>query len=341
MSNEICLGVLGLGRMGMRHCENISSTTGLKLAAGSSRSESQREKFKENFDAQVYDNHFGLLDDPRIQWIVIATYTSQHKEWSLEALRRGKSLIIEKPIALSYAEADEILIEADRQGQKVTVFQNWRWEQDYTLIRRVLDENLLGDICRIESRITNYSAGWGGWGAQGIAHPWRLKKQYGGGVLLDFGPHLFDQLTLMIPSPIKTIFGKMERQIWSKEVDDHFWAEILFANGISARVEASNNHRIPLPRWCIIGAEGTLQVSGEKTIEKNTARIVRGFHEFKQEMVFPITKVNSSEAYYREFSKYLHQDAPLPVSKESIRLAMKLIDAVRRSSDLGEAVIIT
>jgi scyllo-inositol 2-dehydrogenase (NADP+) len=324
--------------MAMFHCGCISTTPGLRLAAGSSRSEQLRAKTGDSFDMRIYDSHEQLLSDPEIEWVVVTTYTSQHREWSLQALRKGKSLIIEKPIALNCLEAEEIFEEAESLDLQVTVFQNRRWDSDFLLVQKILREQILGQVYRIESRFTRFSSGWGGWGAQGMDNPWRLKRRYGGGILLDLGPHLIDQLILLVDSPLKTVFGKAEGCVWSTEVDDHFWAEILFEDGRSARLEASNNHRIPLPRWIIIGTEGTLQIGGVHPQWQNRARIKRETDGFEQEILYDVKKTDMPGDFYRVFSACLHEKRPLPVSRQQVLKTMGLIDAIRESSQLGRSV---
>ncbi|MBA7696450.1 Inositol 2-dehydrogenase/D-chiro-inositol 3-dehydrogenase [subsurface metagenome] len=178
MATDIKLGVLGLGRMGFLHCEYISATPGLTLAAASSRSRLLRNSAENKFSIRVYSSHDQLLQDSDLQWIVISTYSDQHKLWALKALSCGKSLIIEKPAALNGKEAEGIFSEAAKRGLKVTVHQNRRWDQDFLLVSRVLEENLLGEVYRIESRYTDFSTDWPGW-----KHPIISGLRCPGGVL--------------------------------------------------------------------------------------------------------------------------------------------------------------
>ena len=73
---------------------------------------------------------------------------------------------------------------------------------------------------------------------------------------------MFDQILLFVDSPVVAVLGKLYSKIWSKEVEDHFWSELLFEYGVSALLEASNNHRIAQPRWCLVGTEGPLWIRG-------------------------------------------------------------------------------
>ncbi len=338
MSGPIALGVLGAGRMGLIHCGTIASTPGLRLVAASSTSPERVAAVREKFDVAAYGSHEELLADPAVEWVVIATTTDRHREWALKALQAGKELIIEKPVALSAEETAGIFDEARRRKKRVTVYQSRRWDADFRLVRRILKGSLLGEVYRIESRYSSFSAGWGGWGARGTADPWRLRREHGGGLLNDWGPHLFDQALLLSRSRVTGLSAGMYGRVWTSEVDDHFWAELAFADGTAMRVEASNNCRIPLPRWYILGREGTLQVRGGELTDWDAAVIRREFDGAPQETRISIDQLELSVGFYEEFAAAVRGGAELPVRPEEVLRTMRLIDAVRESASSGRSV---
>ncbi len=335
---EVKIGVLGVGRMGLIHCQQITDTPGLELVAASSKASELIKIAGDRFAVKAYSSHEELLKNENVEWVVITTTTERHREWALKALSAGKELIIEKPIALSLREAEQIFESAEKKGLRVTVHNNRRWDRDFKLVRKVLKESTLGEVYRIESRYTHCSDTWGTWGAEGAGNPWRLKKSYGGGLLNDWGPHLFDQLLLLTDSRVTTLFGKTYAKIWSKEVEDHFWAEVLFENDLSARVEASNNFRIAQPRWCIVGTEGTLAVEGGDPSDWNIAIIRRRNDEFPEEIRIDISQPELSTGFYQAFVQALQASAALPVSPEHVLRAMRLIEAVRESDRTGQSI---
>lgn len=338
MKKSIKMGVLGLGRMGQIHCRLIRDCPGLELTAGSSGSAQLRQNIIESFGIRIYEDHEALLQDPQIDWIVIATTTNRHREWALKAIEEGKNLIIEKPIALTLEEAKQIICAAERKDVRVTVYNSRRWDADFQFVRRLVAEGSLGEVYRIESRYTDFDPGWGAWGAQGEENPWRLKRAYGGGILSDWGPHLFDQILLLVDSPILAVLGKLYSKIWSDEVEDHFWSELLFAGGVTALVEASNNHRIAQPRWCIVGTEGTLWIQGGSPSGWNPALIRRTSGGTIQETKHELAHVELSSGYYQDFVKALHAGQPLPVKPAQVLEVMKVIEAVRQSSASGKSL---
>jgi predicted dehydrogenase len=222
----------------------------------------------------------------------------------------------------------------------VTVHQNRRWDAEYQLVRRVLAEDTLGEVYRVESRYTHFSRGWGTWGAQGQTNPWRLKRDYGGGLLNDWGPHLFDQLILLHPASVGTLFGRCESRIWSREVEDHFWAELFFADGLSARVEAANTFRVPVPRWTVVGTRGTLQISGGDSDQWNQAVLRRAAGASTEELHYDIDQQKLSSGFYAAFVHALAGNQALPVSPEQALRVMRLLEAVRESSRLGRSVVV-
>lgn len=326
--------------MGRVHCEQIRATPGLRLAAASSRAP-ELAAAVEGWGIRTYTRHEDLLADPELEWVVIATYNHEHRDWALKAVAAGKNVIVEKPIALSYEDARTIFWAAEEQNVQVTVYQNRRWDRDFQLVRRVLAQGLLGEVYRIESRYTIFSRGWGGWGAQGGENPWRLKKEFGGGMLSDWGSHLVDQLLLVEHSPVRSVLGRLESRIWSSEVEDHFWAEILFASGLTARLEASNNHRLPLPRWLLLGSAGTLRVAGDNPAAPAVAVLRREDFGFEQEICFD-TAVSVDEEpngdFYSAFAAALQRGRPLPVSPAESLAVMKLLDSMRESARSGQTL---
>jgi predicted dehydrogenase len=338
MGNEIAIAVLGAGKMGFIHCESISATPGLRLAGASSGSAERLAEIQKRFAVDTYSSHDALLRAPEVRWVVISTTTEKHKEWALKALAAGKELIVEKPIALTYSDAKEIIEEGRRRNLRVTVFQNRRWDNDFRLVRKITRQSLLGEIYRIESRYASFSEGWGAWGAQGAANPWRLKKQYGGGLLNDWGPHLLDQIFLLTRSKVTSLFCRAYSKIWSTEVDDHFWIELIFANGQTARVEASNNARISQPRWYLWGTKGTLQVKGGNLTDWNAALIRKSSAGYSVETRITYDQRELSLGFYEAFADAVMNNKSLAVRPAQILRVMKTIDAARASSHRGRSV---
>jgi len=127
-------------------------------------------------------------------------------------------------------------------------------------------------------------------------------------------------------------------------VEDHFWAEVIFENGLSALVEASNNYRIPQPRWCVVGTGGTLSVEGGDPSRWNTAIMKKSSGGSLEETKIDITQPELSAGFYETFeaalrnSAKLQSSAELPVTPNQVLRVMRMIEAVKLSDRSGESV---
>jgi predicted dehydrogenase len=183
--------------------------------------------------------------------VLVATPNNLHRDLSIAAMRAGKHVLCEKPVTPTSAELEDILAVAKETGKVFYPRQNRRWDEDYLIIKKIYDENLLGKTFNIESCVH---------GSRGIPGDWRGVKEYGGGMMLDWGVHLLDRLLMMIPEKITKVFCSLTN-ITNDEVDDGFKMHLTFESGLTAVVEVGTCHFISLPLWFIAANHGTASIS--------------------------------------------------------------------------------
>jgi len=156
-------------------------------------------------------------------------------------------VICEKPVAMNAAELEEIINVSKECGKLFTVHQNRRWDADFQMIKKILETGTLKHPYFIESRVQ---------GSRRHIHEWRGYAINGGGMLLDWGVHLIDQLMYLFPSKVISVDAHLQ-QVHAKEVDDNFTALIRFETGLSALINVSMNCFITQPRWHMCCEDGT------------------------------------------------------------------------------------
>ena len=244
--------IIGYGGMGSYHAKTIMQKSSEVVAVkGVYDIKSERQDVAQADGFLAYESLPELLEDETTDAILIATPNDSHKELAIAALKAGKHVVCEKPVAMNTAELDEILAEAKKCERTFMVHQNRRWDPDFLMIRQMYQEKTLGDLFQIESRVQ---------GANGIPGDWRHLQKHGGGMLLDWGVHLFDQLLFLIDSPLQTIQTDLS-YILGDEVDDGFHSYLTFENGVKVIIEVGTTNYIPLPRWYVKGMEGTALIS--------------------------------------------------------------------------------
>ena len=259
----IGVGVIGLGRSGWElHAEELSIIPGYAIAAVCDQSPQRLARAAERFGARPHSEAQALIEDSEVELVVVAVPGNLHASLAVAALEAGKHVVVEKPMANTVREADEMVAAAERSGRVLTVFHNRRWDPDYRMLKALVVHGELGKLLDLQSRIHSYGPEWATYGVPDFNPSWRIEAAYGGGFLADWGPHMIDQcLDLIGEWPVR-VAGELRSHLWSTEVEDHFNMRLGFASGLLATLEGSNNARLPLPRWFVVGSEGTLISEG-------------------------------------------------------------------------------
>lgn len=341
------IAFVGFGGMAEWHFDEIKTIDGLEIA-GIWDIKANRRAYASEKGLHVYESLEDLLADQGTDLVLIATPNDVHKPVAIAAMEAGKNVISEKPVTLSSADLQEMMETSERTGRFLTVHQNRRWDEDYLTVKEILREGKLGELFRLESRVH---------GSRGIPGDWRQEKEHGGGMVLDWGVHLLDQMVMMFPQvPVCRVFASLTH-VTNQLVDDGFYAELLFENGVSALVEVGTSNFISLPRWYVLGADGTaviedwslngkiVRASGvdEKDVAPviTAAGLTKTMAPRREDSIYTesLPKVKSD---VREF--YLNVMAVLEGREESrIRLSevmrvMRLMEAIEESARRGEAV---
>lgn len=269
--NKIVYGLIGFGGMGKWHTEILENVPEIELA-GIYDIKEEKRKLAEEAGFHTYETEEAMLADESIDVILVATPNDTHRPIALRAMEAGKNVIVEKPATLSLKELTELEDMAGKTGQFLTVHQNRRWDEDLLTVREILKDQTMGEIFRIESRVH---------GSRGIPGDWRKEKAHGGGMVLDWGVHLFDQIfRLTGERRLKTVYATLTN-VTNQEVDDGFTAVLRFEGGLEVLVEVGTNNFISLPRWYVLGKNGSAVVEDWDL----SGKIVKAFSEEEKEIV--------------------------------------------------------
>lgn len=343
----IKVAVVGYGGMGSWHTERIAEMEKFKLAGVWDIDPAALARARD-CGIHTYTSFADLLADEAVELVVVATWNDVHKPLCIEAMRAGKNVISEKPVAMNLQELDEMIAVSHETGKLFTVHQNRRWDEDYLTMRGIADKNLLGRVFRVESRVQ---------GSRGIPGDWRREQAHGGGMVLDWGVHLLDQaLTMHDDVPLRSVWARTT-QVTNDECDDGFYCELLFENGMSYYVEVTTNNFISLPRWYILGENGTAVIedwdlNGKMTLVHNWDKIdavpIKAGMGITKTMAprtdetihdAPLPKAHGGwSAYYDNIYDVLRNGAAQTVTHRQMRRCLKLIEAIFQSATTDTVV---
>jgi predicted dehydrogenase len=247
---EIPTALIGYGNAGrIFHAPLVSGTPGLTLAAVvSSKPGAVHADWPAVNVLATPEDAFQRID---IDLVVIATGNESHYPLARAALLAGKHVVVDKPCAVTLAQAEDLLYIAQQQARVLTVFQNRRWDADFLSLRQVLDSGVLGRIVHFESHFDRYRPL--------VPDRWREQNLPGSGLWFDLGAHLVDQCVQLFGAP-EDIFLDVACQRDGAQVNDYFHAQLRYpTRHPGLRVLLHGSALVPAvgPRFVVHGTLGS------------------------------------------------------------------------------------
>ena len=305
------------------------------------------ERIRAKYDVKkAYDNVDALLADPEIEAVYIALLVVYHREQAIKAAVAGKHILVEKPVALTTGEGEEVQRVCREKGVRIGSGFMMRFHAYHQKMRELIAGGSLGNIISCRAQLTC-------WYPE-IPGAWRqVKSQSGGGALMDLAIHCIDLIQYVIGSKAKKVAGLTGTKTFRYEVDDS--GSLLFETENGAYCYVDCNFNIPDAaarcRFEIYGdrgsilAEGTIgQVEGGKldvVISNN-----KSSYDSKQDRVdvTPLKiEVDFGNMYTKEiesFSDSILNGSLLEIPIEDALQVQKVIEAAYRSSLEGRFILL-
>ena len=244
------VGNCGFGGQGAWHAKKIIANNVVAVGGIYDVNPSRMEKGKE-MGFVAFESYEAMLKSD-CDIILVATPNDVHADLCIKALNAGKHVICEKPVTLSIAEFDAITAAAKANGKIFEVHQNRRWDTDFLALKALIESEKIGKPLYIGSAVQ---------GSRGIPGDWRTQKEYGGGMVYDWGVHMIDQMLQLIKSPIKSLYC-METHYTNSEVDDGYRLYLHFENGVLGYSEVGTYNFISESRFYAQFEQGTARIAG-------------------------------------------------------------------------------
>lgn len=255
------VGIIGYGLSGrIFHGAILKGTQGYRVAKIATGDSNKAAQAVMDFpDVKVVDQADGILSDPTIDLVVIASPNTTHCPLAKSALRAGKHVVIEKPFTVTAEEALELIQVAQETGKTLTVYHNRRYDSDFLTVKKCLEEGALGRIVEMTSAFFRFRPEF-------KQNSWRERDLPGSGILYDLGSHLIDQSLQLFGLPDE-VYCDIEAQRQG-EVDDAF-SLILYYKDFKVNLRSAMLVKEPLPRFTIQGTEGSFVKFGIDVQEEN------------------------------------------------------------------------
>ncbi|MBX3000179.1 MAG: Gfo/Idh/MocA family oxidoreductase [Caldilineaceae bacterium] len=300
----------------------------------------------------VYSDYKQMLAEVKPNVVVVATPNVFHKSMSIDALQAGAHVLCEKPLALSYADAAEMMEVAAANHRVLTVGTHYRWTAPVRAAKAHVDQGFFGEIYAART-VWHRRSGIPGYGS------WFTNKDLaGGGALLDIGIHALDRALYLMgyPKPV-TVSGVTYAKFGTRgmglggwgadrqpsttqarfDVDDLTWGFVRFENGASLQFQVSWAAHTPTQfQTEIFGTDGGASVGDKDQVELYTNL---GGQDVVIRPDIAASVGNSYERLIQNFVRYLDGDptAEIITPREAL-IAVQIIEGLLKSAETGQEV---
>ena len=264
--------------------------------------------------------------------VVVATSNDAHVPLARAAVDLGKAVVVDKPLALTSAEAAELVAHARDRAVPLTVFHNRRWDSDTLTAQDLLGDGALGTVLRLESRFTRFRPQ--------VVERWR-ERPGGGGVLLDLGSHLVDQAVHLL-GPVASVFAQVRTRRAGAVVDDDVLVALTHVSGADSLLWCSAVAPWTGPRLVLQGtAAGWVaqDLDGQEAAQRDGVPVppapASTVHDADGARAVP-SRQGDWAAFYRGVVAAVRDGAPAPVDPADGVEVLRVLEAAVRSSETGE-----
>lgn len=258
---KLKFAIIGCGRISYKHVEGLihnreeavlSATCDVDVNKAIAKKEEYLSKMNEDIQVNTYTDYKEMLEKEEIDVVTIATESGYHPEIAIYCMKKGVHAVVEKPMALSIKDADQMIKVAKENGVKLSICHQNRFNKPIQQLRTAIEENRFAKLVNGTARILwNRNMGYY------EQAPWRGTWKLDGGTLMNQCIHNIDLLQWMMGGEIDTVYAQCDNFLRDIEAEDFGAILIRFKNGSIGIVEGTA---------CVFpkNLEETLSIFGEK-----------------------------------------------------------------------------
>lgn len=319
-------GLLSTARINRALINPLNASKRTRLLAVASRNISSADAYAREWKIpRAHGSYEALLADPEIDVIYNSLPNHLHAEWTIEALRAGKHVLCEKPLALTLGEVDAMIAASKETGKVLAEAFMYRHHAQTLKVKEIVDSGILGKLQLIKGAFTFKIT---------RAGDYRLVKEMGGGSIWDVGCYPISYARMVVGEEPVEVFG------WQVEgaggSDESFIGQMRFQNGVYAQFDSG--FKSPFRSYMeVVGSDAVLKIPAPfKPGIKNELYLAHGNAEEK-------TKVDGAELYLGEVEDMCDAivlNKPSQISLEDSRGNIAVILALIESANSKKPVLL-
>ncbi len=333
--------LVGCGRISQRHSDLLGNNeiNGARLTAVCDKILNKAQKIANKFGIPAYEDMHEMMKSEKIDVVVILTESGRHASHVIQLAPYGAHIVVEKPMALTLKDADEMIEACNRKRIKLFVIKQNRFNLPVVQLRKALEEGRFGKLILGTVRVR-----WCRTQEYYDLDDWRGTWALDGGVLTNQASHHIDLLEWMM-GDVETVYAKSKTALVDIEAEDTAVVVLKFSNGALGVIEATTAIR---PKdlegsISILGESGSVEIGGFAVNELkvwNFSKNLKGDDEVKDK--FSVNPPNvygfGHKAYYDHVVDCIKNDSIQLVDGLEGRKSLELINSIYQSIESGEEV---
>ncbi|HEY4133551.1 MAG TPA: Gfo/Idh/MocA family oxidoreductase [Gemmatimonadaceae bacterium] len=340
-SKSFRLGLVGCGRISKNHFDALSKIEGLTLVAVADIDVERARQAGETNNVPFYrslDEMLSATDHGGIDIVSICTPSGIHAAQGVSAAKAGKHVLTEKPMAISLAQADDLIHATDAAGVHLFVVKQNRLNPPIQLLKRAVEKGRFGRIY-----MANVTVRWQRPQEYYAAEPWRGTWEFDGGAITNQASHYVDLIQWLV-GPVESVMAKTATQARKIEAEDSGIGILKFRSGALGVVEVNV---LTYPK----NLEGSIAIMGEKGTVKIGGTAVNKVEHWlfadydDDDKLVDASNTNppnvygfGHEGYYRNVLSVLRGEAKPDTDGRAGRKSLELILGMYESAKTGREV---
>ena len=321
------VGLLAYGAIGHEHNLAVQGTPGLELTAVCDMNPDRIAAARELAPSvEAFSDATEMLDSGLIDVVVISTPPNSHYSWAREALTRNIHVVLEKPMALTAEQCDEVMELAKAKQLLLVVYQNRRYDSDFVTMSRLISEGAIGDVFQYDCFVGGYSE---------PCTYWHSNAEVSGGAIFDWGSHFIDQILTVVPDEIAHVSGQNQKRVWMHATNaDHAQVTITFTSGAQATFINSDLAAARKPKFYVLGTTGAIVGEWDPAAEPAVADLPAILTLHSNDGSRSTVALDRVEpfSFHRSIVDYLRDKTPMSVQALQSRNVVAIMEAAEKSA---------
>jgi predicted dehydrogenase len=343
LKDAIRVGICGIGRAGFGMVKrDLHLIPNIKVVGGFDVLPERMEQLTAICSARDYASYAEMLADDDLELIIVATRSHEHVATATEAFKAGKDVLVEKPMALDLPGADKLIALSQKLGRRLFVRHNRRFDAPFLAAQEIVKSGKIGRLFAVQLRQGGYQR----------RSDWQTLKKFGGGQLLNWGPHLVDWAVQFAGGKAVDIWSDLKLIAAAGDAEDHVKLLIRGENGVVVDIEISGAAAITQPPWLLMGTTGSLQIDARNQSHlkyfdprklsrikaSDSTPIGRAGSHFSSEEItwieeeFPAVP-KKPISFWNELYKAIRKGTSFPVTLDQARENMRVITLAKKNTE--------